>query len=139
MSKSARSLWFFSLYMFALGGVLVVAPNRLLSVFGLPQTHEVWIRVVGMLALIVAYFDFMAARSELRAFIRWSVAARLSVPVFFLAFVALGLAPPILVLFGAVDAVAAIWTAVCLRDDGSARPGAPAGPSRSTARRTRDA
>ena len=125
MRKSAFSLRVFSIYMFALGSVLVAAPNLLLSFFGIPETHEVWIRVVGVLVLIIGYFDFMASRNELLAFFRWSVAARLSVPVFFVAFVALGFAPPILVLFGAIDAAAAIWTALCLRADGLAQPGSP--------------
>lgn len=134
MSKSAFSLRVFSIYMFALGSVLVAAPNLLLSFFGVPETHEVWIRVVGVLVLIIGYFDFMASRNELLAYFHWSVPARLSVPVFFVAFVALGFAPPILILFGAIDAVAAIWTAACLRADGSAQPSAPAGRPNSAGR-----
>lgn len=126
MSKSAFSLRIFSIYMFALGSVLVAAPNLLLSFFGFPETQEVWIRVVGMLVLIIGYLDFMASGCELLAFFRWSVPARLSVPVFFVAFVALGLAPPVLLLFGAIDLAAAIWTAVCLRADGLNQTRGPA-------------
>lgn len=117
MSKSAFSLRVFSIYMFALGSMLVAAPNLLLSFFGIPETREVWIRVVGVLVLMIGYLDFMASRNELTAFINWTVRARLAVPVFFIAFVALGLAPPVLMLFAAIDAAAAIWTAVCLRAD----------------------
>lgn len=123
MSKSAFSLRVFSIYMFALGSVLVAAPNLLLSLFGVPETDEVWIRVVGVLVLIVGYLDFMASRNELLAFFRWSIAARLSVPAFFVTFVALGFAPPILILIGAIDTAGAIWTAACLRADGLAQPG----------------
>jgi hypothetical protein len=130
MSKSAFSLRVFSIYMFALGAVLVAAPNLLLSFFDVPETHEVWIRVVGMLVLILGYLDFMASRNELVAYFHWTVPARLSVPAFFVAFVALGLAPPILVLFGAIDGAAAIWTAVCLRADSLTQPGAPADAAR---------
>jgi hypothetical protein len=103
--------------MFALGCVLSATPNLLLSIFSVPETHEVWIRVVGMLVLIIGYLDFMASRTELHVFFQWSVPTRLSVPVFFIAFVILGFAPPTLFLFGAIDAAAAIWTAVCLRID----------------------
>ncbi len=118
MSKSAFSLFVYSIYEFALGALLVVTPNLLLSLFGVPETHEVWIRIVGVLLLCFAYLNFMASRNELVVFFRWSVFTRLSVPAFFVAFVALGFAPPILILFGAIDAAAAIWTAVCLRNDG---------------------
>lgn len=125
MSKSGHSLRVFSIYMFALGSVLVAAPNLLLTSFGFPETQEVWIRVVGMLVLIIGYLDFMASSCELRVFFRWSVPARLSVPVFFAIFVSLGFAPPVLLLFGAIDLAAAIWTAVCIRADSSTQPGAP--------------
>ena len=120
MSKSAFSLRVFSIYMFVLGSALVAAPNLMLSFFGIPETHEVWIRVVGVPVLIIGYLDFMASGIELRVFFRWSVQARLAVPIFLGAFVALGFAPPVLLLFGAIDAAGAIWTAACLRIDGLA-------------------
>jgi len=122
MSKSAFSLRVFSIYLFALGSALVVAPNLMLSFFGIPETHEVWIRVVGVPLLVIGYLAFMASGIELRVFFRWSVQARLAVPIFFGAFVALGFAPPVLLLFGAIDAAGAIWTAACLRIDGLAQP-----------------
>ncbi|HEU0187335.1 MAG TPA: hypothetical protein VFR06_05520 [Gallionellaceae bacterium] len=59
MSKSAFSLRIFSIYMFALGSALVAAPNLMLSFFGITETHEVWIRVVGVPVLIIGYLDFM--------------------------------------------------------------------------------
>ena len=127
MSKSAFSLRVFSIYMFALGTVLVIAPNILLAIFGVPETHEVWIRIVGMLVLFLGYVDFMASRNELLYFFRWSVPIRLSVPVFFIVFIALGFAPPVLLLFGAIDAAAALWTVACLRADGLAQPSVQAG------------
>ncbi len=120
MTRSAVSLFVFSIYMFALGVMLVGAPNVLLSVFAIPETHEVWIRVVGMLVLIIGYLDFAASRKGDQAYLRWSVPARLSVPLFLGAFVLLSLAPPILILFGVIDAAAAIWTAACLRREGLA-------------------
>ena len=68
MSKSAFSLRVFSIYMFALGSALVVAPNLMLSFFGIPETHEVWIRVVGVPVLIIGYLGYMASGIELRVF-----------------------------------------------------------------------
>jgi hypothetical protein len=121
MSKSAFSLRVFSIYMFILGSALVAIPNLFLSLFGIPETQEVWIRVVGVSILIIGYLDFMASGNELRAFFRWSVQARLAVPIFLGAFVALGFAPPVLLLFGAIDVAGAIWTAASLRADGEAQ------------------
>ena len=120
MSKAARSVWVFSIYLFILGTVLVIAPNALLSPFGFPDTNEVWVRVVGMLVLILGYYYMTAARSDSTAVIRATVVGRCAVFVFFIAFVVLGFAPPALILFGAIDAVAAAWTGVSLAADRAA-------------------
>jgi hypothetical protein len=117
MSKAARSVWVFSLYLYALGVVLLIVPNLLLGLFGVPETNEVWVRVVGMLVLILGYYYMTAARNELTPMIRATVFGRCAVLVFFIAFVVEGFAPPILIVFGVIDAVAATWTFFALRAD----------------------
>lgn len=124
MSRAAVSLFVFGIYLLGLGGLLMVIPNTFLSLFGLPPTHEVWIRVVAMLVLILGCYDVLSARAELTSFFRWSVWLRGSVIVFFGAFVALGMVQPVLLLFGAVDLAAAAWTALALRKDTSRGPAA---------------
>ena len=126
MSRAAVSLFVFGIYLLLLGTVLMVAPNAFLALFGLPSTHDVWIRVVAMLVLILGCYDVMAARAELAPFFRWSVWLRASVIVWFGMFVGLGLVPPILLLFGFVDLAAAVWTALALRADGSRPDSVPA-------------
>ena len=110
----------FSIYLYVLGFVLVVLPNLLLSVFRFPETNEVWVRVVGMLVVILGFYYSTAARNELAPFLRATVYGRIAVLLFFIAFVLLGFAPPVLVLFGVIDAAAAIWTGVALRAENPA-------------------
>jgi hypothetical protein len=117
MRGSATTVFVFSLYLWVLGLTLVVVPNALLGVFRIAETHEVWIRVVGMLVLVLAYYYSLAARRDLKEFFRWTVVARTGVLLFFLAFVVAGLAPPVLILFGLIDFAAAGWTAVALRGE----------------------
>ncbi len=117
MSKSARSLFVFSIYLFVLGMILLVIPNVLLTLFGLPKTNEVWIRVVGMLVFILGFYYFSASKNEIKSFLQWTVYARTSVLFFFVVFVLLGFAPAILILFGAIDAGAALWTHLSLRSE----------------------
>ena len=117
MSHAARSLMPFVFYLIGLGAMLIAAPNLLLGLFGLPPATEVWIRVVGMLALILAFYYWMAARFELQPLIRATVFGRAAVIVFFTAFVVAGWAPPVLIVFGAVDLGAALWTAAGLKKD----------------------
>lgn len=117
MSKSAQSLFVFSIYLFILGLILLVIPNVLLNLFSLPETNEVWIRVVGMLVFLLGFYDFQASKNEMIKFFQWSVYARAVVPIFFIVFVLLDFAPPILILFGVIDAVAALWTHLSLRSE----------------------
>lgn len=114
MSKSALSLFVFSVYLFVLGIILIVIPNVLLSLFSFPETNEVWIRVVGMLLFILGFYYFQASKSEIKKFFQWTVYARTAVLLFFIVFVLLNFSPPILILFGFIDAVAALWTQLFL-------------------------
>jgi hypothetical protein len=115
MSGVARSLVVFGWYLAGLGASLVLAPNVVLGMFGLPPTEEVWIRVVGVLVLVIAYFDVRLGRAEFLPHARLTVHARVGVFVLLVAFVLAGLAKPILVLIGAIDLAGALWTAAALR------------------------
>ena len=114
MNHVARSVFVFGLYLVFLGATLVADPNLLLVAFGLPLTQEVWIRVVGVLVLCLALYYIGSGRRELTAFFGLTVLARAFVFVSFAAFAVLGLVKPMLVLFGAVDLLGAIWTAVAM-------------------------
>lgn len=115
MSKPALSLFVFGLYLVGMGTGFVAMPNVVLGLFGLPATSEVWIRVVGLLALLLAFYYIQSARTDLRPMIEWSVPARIAAFLFFVLFVVAGWGSPILILFGAVDLLAALWTAWTLR------------------------
>ena len=117
MSKSARSVFVFSIYVLVLGIILIVIPNVLLNLFTLPETNEVWIRVVGVLLVILGFYYFQASKSDIKKFFQWTVYGRTSVLIFFIIFVLLDFAPPILILFGFIDAVAALWTQLCLHSE----------------------
>ena len=114
MSRSARTLFVFGIYLLLLGPALIFVPNALLSVFGVPPTDEVWIRVVGVLAMTLGFYDVVAARHELKNYFRATVIARLMVLLVFAAFVIIDLVHPALLIFGFIDCAGAIWTATSL-------------------------
>lgn len=94
MSKAAGSIVYFGVYILLTGLVLLIAPNILLTTFGLGSTNEVWIRVLGCVVAALGWIF-----------------------VSFLSLVLMGLAKPPLVLFGAVDLLGALWTWRALRTD----------------------
>ena len=117
MSRAAKSLFVFGIYLCVLGLVLLLVPNLLLQFFGVPPTNEVWIRINGMFVVCLSFFYVQAARNELTIFIRWTVWARVAVIFYFVAFVLLMSAPKALLLFGSIDLSSAIWTWIALKKD----------------------
>lgn len=110
MSKAAFTIRAFGYYLIVLGITLVAVPNLLLSMFSMPQTGEVWIRVVGLLVFNIGVYYIYAARCEATEFFRASIFTRTIVLVGFAAFVLVGLAKPMLIGFGAVDFLGGLWT-----------------------------
>ncbi len=111
MSRAATSIFVYSIYLLGQGLALLVIPNLALSVFGLPATQEVWVRVLGYSLLAVAAYFYVAARREVTEFFTVSIFFRLGLTVVFAAFVALGFARPTLLLLAPADALFALWTA----------------------------
>lgn len=115
MTKVARSVLWFGVYLAIAGSGVLLVPQLVLGPLGIPTPQEVWIRVVGVLVLCLATYYVVAARSGASAVMRATVPVRLFVTVAFGALVALGLAPAGLLLFAALDCVGAVWTALALR------------------------
>jgi len=117
MSSAARSIVAFGLYLALGGSALVFAPQQVCDVLRLPPGNDFWIRLNGMFFWILAYYCLRAACAEQTAFISWSLWPRSATTVFMAVFVAMGLVGPMALLFGAVDVLAALWTARALRAD----------------------
>lgn len=118
MLNSTKTIHYFSFYLFLTGLILLVSPNFMLQTMGMPPTEEIWIRVVGMLVFLIGVYYYGAARAGMKSWFKLSVFTRLSVPVFFIIFIALGWAKPTLLLFGGIDAAGAIWTFLALKKEG---------------------
>ena len=121
MSKAARSVFVFGIYAEGLALVLIFAPNRLLDLFGMATTHEVWIRVLGVLVLNIGVYYLLAARFEFRPVILASIPVRFGLMLFFVAFVLLDYATPAILLFGGLDVLTAFWTVAAISADSRAR------------------
>ncbi|MBL8163910.1 MAG: hypothetical protein JNJ61_18120 [Anaerolineae bacterium] len=118
MKNPALASIVFGIYALAMGIGFTVAPNMLLSIFSIPATMEVWIRVVGLLASVIGIYYLYAGRSNDLHFFRMSVIGRTLFFVGMTAFALLNLGPTILIAFGLVDLLAAAWTAYALRANG---------------------
>lgn len=115
MSAAARSIFVYAIYVFGLGGVLMLAPNIPLPIFGLPEASEVWIRVAGMTVIFLGIFYLISALNEYREIFVASVWIRYAVPVIFAAFAIAGFTSWNILLLTPFDVIFATWTLVALR------------------------
>jgi hypothetical protein len=123
MNTSSKSVLVFGTYLIGMGVGFVGMPNILLGMLGFPPTDEVWSRVVGVLALLLAFYYIQAARADLKPFIQWTVYTRIAAFLFFTGFTLVGLAGPMMILLGSVDLVSAFWTEWALRKEKQAVSG----------------
>lgn len=114
MRNASASVAVFGAFTIALGFTLLAVPNFLLGIFGIPRTDEVWIRVLGGLAVAVGYYYIESGRANATWFMRASILGRVWFGGVLFALVLLGMAPPVVALFGTVDLAAAAWTAYAL-------------------------
>ena len=62
MTAASKSIYYFGLYLYVVGLTLIFVPNLLLSTLQMPETQEVWIRIVGYSHSASAFITIDAAR-----------------------------------------------------------------------------
>jgi hypothetical protein len=115
VSTPAKTIYYFALYLVGAGLTLLLFPSFPLALLSLELEGLAWIRILGMLVLVFAYYYLNLARSEVTDFFRWTVHTRALVPFFFAAFIFLAGMQPVLMLFALGDLAGALWTAWALR------------------------
>ncbi|MBK9654662.1 MAG: hypothetical protein IPO66_04010 [Rhodanobacteraceae bacterium] len=112
---AATTVRAFGAYLWVLGTLLLLFPSLVLSPFGLPVPDDVWIRVVGVLVINIGSYYWFGARDDQPRFLMATVYARIFVLAAFIGFVFAKLAPAMLIAFGVVDFIGALWTWFALR------------------------
>ena len=118
MSTPAKTIYYFALYLVGAGLTLLLFPRFPLAILSLEIEGLAWIRILGMLVLVFAYYYLNLARNEVTDFFRWTVHTRLLVPLVFAAFILLAGMRPVLMLFALGDLAGALWTAWALHGAG---------------------
>jgi hypothetical protein len=115
MTPAAKSVCYFGYYLYAIGLALIIVPNIFLAIVKLPETNEIWIRVVGVLSVAIGFYYHRTGMQNNVAFFKLTVIARIFVFVAFSSFVLLKYAAAMLAGFGVIDLAGAAWTLWALR------------------------
>lgn len=110
-------------YMLGMGLGLLVIPNLLLPLFGLPQTTDVWVRVLGALALVLCTYYYAMIKQQNTTYYRATVWGRYGFCVALVALVVLGYGAKPMLIFAVAEAVLAGWTHFALGKLGLATKG----------------
>ena len=115
MHPASTSIKYFGLYVIATGLGLVLAPGLVLSPLGIAMPSEIWIRVVGALAIPLGYYYWACGSADVLAFFRASIHGRIFFAATIVFLIAVFSAPIQMLLFAAIDLAGAVWTALGLR------------------------
>ena len=118
MSKSAKSVLIFGIYLGIIGLILLIIPNMLITPFGIDATSEVWIRLSGILLMAIAVYYYLGAKNELVVILKATAFIRITIILFFSVFAILKLVSPNIIIFSVVDLLGGIWTFLMLKKEG---------------------
>jgi hypothetical protein len=115
MRQSSLSMLVFTVYMGVLCVGLLLFPAPFVTFFGFATPDPLWIRILGVVVGVLAFYYAIAIREEAFQFYRWTSLGRLVLLPASVVFVLLDLAPPILIVFFTFETGCGIWTGLALR------------------------
>jgi uncharacterized protein YjeT (DUF2065 family) len=118
MSRAGRSFFWFGFWVLGCGLTLAVFPSIMMRIAAITASSDIMLRVFGSVLVYMAIYYFVAGRRKgFEALYKASVYTRFSAPIVVGAFVLILKASPLIVIFTAVDALGALWTAIALKRD----------------------
>jgi len=118
MSKTALSVFMFGLYaIFGVGLPFLLIPHFAIGLFGMTAGDDFWIRLLGLFVLIMGCYYVMAVKVDFEPFYDWTVPARYATATFMAVAPIVGIVAPTVLIFAAVDAIAATLTVLARRAD----------------------
>lgn len=117
MSKARISIIVYSIYLAAAGVGIALVPNLILPLVGLPTANDVWARLAGCLAFVLALKELQNSRYEIMPTFQLDVYTRAFFATFLVVLVLLRIAAPIFLFLTVFDYGGALWTQLALRSD----------------------
>lgn len=115
MTKSGKSVFFFGIYLLLTGVILCLIPEKFISTLKLPEIPTAWVRLMGILVIILGSYYIIGARNNLKPFIKGTIYLRLffftGVMVLFVS----GQMPKEILPLGIIDLLGAAWTIFSLK------------------------
>ena len=115
MNYSAKTVYYFGIYLACTGLLFILVPEQIISLLQLPITQKGWSSVIGLLALVIGAYYIVCGKANSEVFIRATLYVRWAFAIGATLLFVVGQMPVSIILFGGVDALGAIWTAMALK------------------------
>lgn len=115
MNPASKSIYYFALYPLSAGLTMMLAPQLPLQILNFPVEGLDWIRMLGVVTTIIAYYYWRLGREQVVIFCRYSAQMRLIIPLVFTALVLLFGMNPLYIALTAGDFLGGLWTWQALR------------------------
>lgn len=112
MTKSAKSLFYFGIYVLLTGITLCIIPGKFISLFNLPEIPVPWARFIGLLAIVIGCYDLLSGYNSVKPLIKASVYVRVLFFTGVLLLFVSGQMPKEILPIGIIDLLGALWTAI---------------------------
>ncbi len=114
MNPTALSIFIFGIYLLVVGTTFLIIPNVVLPILKFEKTTEFWPRILGAVIVLLGYYYLIAAQNDLLPFFWATVYGRFFILLSFLVLVILKKAKSMVIMFGVVDSICAVWTLLTL-------------------------
>jgi hypothetical protein len=115
MTFSAKTVFYFGIYVVCTGLLFILVPAQIISLLQLPETTSGWSSVIGLLALVIGAYYIVCGKTNNEVFINATLYVRWAFAIGATLLFVVGQMPVSIILFGGVDALGAIWTAMALK------------------------
>ena len=115
MQNVTNSMYAQIAYMIFAGAGFLLMPNVVLPLFGMQPVDDVWIRALGLLALVLASYYWVMTKNGVLPFYQVSVWGRYAFSAGLVVLALSGLGEKPLILFAALEGGLAVWTQLALR------------------------
>ncbi len=114
MNPTALSVFIFGIYLLLVGLSFLIIPNVILPILKFEKTTEFWPRILGSVIILLGYYYLVAAQNDMTAFFWATVYGRFFILLSFIVLVVIKKAKPMVIMFGVVDCLCALWTLLTL-------------------------
>ncbi len=110
MTKAAKTVWVFGVYLICEGLFLLLSPSWILEAIGIPDPDSVWRIILGFVVAILGYYYVRNAKENLTPFFQFTVQIRVIQLGFFLWLYFFERGTLVLVGFSLIEMLAGLWT-----------------------------